>query len=263
MSWVVAESSPVEISSANRTRAGPTSISPPVTRFFWLRSGEGWGVGCGGGGVRQVSSMAEAMGKPRSHSLSNASAQAWCRPQTSPVPAHSPRPPASPRASGGAARTRRRCHAACGFPPGCPRRHPGPACAAMRAGAREAGRLESAGCGGPSAGAGAALRGAAGGRQAARLACVCSPTGSPSPGPALKRKRRTSMMSTPRLFLPEAFRAAMKLHASSATGGRAAEQRSEAAPSRKRGRVSGQAGYQRAALCRQPRPLTCGCLGRA
>jgi hypothetical protein len=30
--------SPVEISSANRSLMGPTSISPPVTRFFCLRT---------------------------------------------------------------------------------------------------------------------------------------------------------------------------------------------------------------------------------
>lgn len=37
MLWVVAESSPVEISSANSTRVTPTSISPAVTRFFCLQ----------------------------------------------------------------------------------------------------------------------------------------------------------------------------------------------------------------------------------
>lgn len=38
-------SRPVEISSANSTRDGPTSISPPVTRFFCLQvPGVGAGV---------------------------------------------------------------------------------------------------------------------------------------------------------------------------------------------------------------------------
>lgn len=40
MLWVVAESRPVEISSANSTRLAPTSISPAVTRFFCLHGPE-------------------------------------------------------------------------------------------------------------------------------------------------------------------------------------------------------------------------------
>lgn len=52
MLWVVAESRPVEISSAKSTRLAPTSISPAVTRFFCLHDR--------GGGCEQPGNCAPA-----------------------------------------------------------------------------------------------------------------------------------------------------------------------------------------------------------